>query len=73
MFALPDKEWDRIVTAAVVLKKDVLIKEIAGYLKERIAGYKIPKRFYPVESIPRSPLGKILREKVREEIGTILD
>ncbi len=68
VFALPDKEWGQIVAAAVVLKADVSIQEITGYLKERIAGYKIPKRYFPVEIIPRSPLGKILREKVRGSI-----
>ncbi len=71
VFAMPDKEWGQIVAAAVVLKMDVTIKEIVEYLKEKIAGYKIPKRFFPVESIPRSPLGKILRGKVREECEII--
>ncbi len=71
VFALPDKEWGQIVAAAVVLIEDISIEEITDHLKGKIAGYKIPKRFYPVESIPRSPLGKILREKVREEISII--
>ena len=73
VFALPDKEWGQLAAAAVVLTEDISIKEITEYLKGKIAGYKIPKRFYPVDSIPRSPLGKILREKVREEIGVIED
>lgn len=71
VFAMPDIEWGQIVAAAVVLEKEVSIKEISDYLKDKIAGYKAPKRFYPVESIPRSPLGKILREKVREELGLL--
>ncbi len=79
VFAMPDIEWGQIVAAAVILEKDVSLKEITDYLKEKIAGYKVPKRFYPVESIPRSPLGKILREKVREglsgfsELGGLAD
>ncbi len=67
VFAMPDKEWGQLVAAAVVLEINVSIKDIIEFLREKIAGYKIPKRFYPVESIPRSPLGKILREKVKEE------
>jgi O-succinylbenzoic acid--CoA ligase len=65
---LQDKEWGQIVTAALVMKKDLTINEISDFLKGKISSYKIPKKIYRVEKIPRSSLGKILRDKVKEEI-----
>ena len=72
VFALPDMEWGQTVAAAVVMEKEISLQEIAEFLKGKIAGYKIPKRFFPVEKIPRTSLGKILREKVKEEIEILL-
>ncbi len=73
VFALEDKEWGQIVAAAVVLDSRLSIKELTALLKEKIAPYKIPKRFFPIEKIPRSSLGKILREKVIEEIKIMME
>jgi acyl-CoA synthetase (AMP-forming)/AMP-acid ligase II len=42
-------------------------------MKGKIAGFKIPKRFFPVEIIPRSSLGKIMREKIKEEIEILIN
>lgn len=72
VFGLDDKEWGQIVAAAVVLNSPISILELAGFMKDKIAAYKIPKRFFPVEEIPKSSLGKIMREKVREEINILI-
>lgn len=73
VFALPDREWGQIVAAAVVMTSKISLIDIAEFMKGKIAGFKIPKRFFPVEIIPRSSLGKILREKVREEIEILIN
>ncbi|HSD63593.1 MAG TPA: o-succinylbenzoate--CoA ligase [Ignavibacteriaceae bacterium] len=73
VFALEDKEWGQIVAAAIVLDKNISIKDLAENLKGKIASYKIPKRFFPVETIPKTPLGKIKREQIREEINLLIN
>ncbi len=73
VFALPDKEWGQIVAAAVVLKNKISLIEIAEFMKGKIASYKIPKRFFPVDKIPKSSLEKIMREKVKEEIEILIN
>ncbi len=66
VFPKIDKTWGQIVAAAVVLNNlefnESLIKEL---LKQKIAGYKIPKRFFYVEKLPRTSLGKLERDKIR--------
>jgi MFS family permease len=56
------------VTAAVTLKQgaEATEDELIALCRERIAGYKCPKRVVFAESIPTSALGKVLRRQVRE-------
>ena len=57
VFGLEDKMWGQKVCAAI--KSESLTEsEIKEFLKENIAAYKIPKRFYIVKSIPRNEMGK---------------
>ncbi len=72
VFALPDAEWGQIVAAALVMSRKISIDTIIEFMTGKVAGFKIPKRFFPVEKIPRTSLGKILREKVKEEIEILL-
>jgi acyl-CoA synthetase (AMP-forming)/AMP-acid ligase II len=67
---LRDKKWGEVVTAAVALKegKEASEEELVSFCKERIAGYKCPKRVVFTESVPKSALGKVLRRQVREEL-----
>ncbi len=66
VFPKIDKIWGQIVAAAIVPKNvdcnEKLIKEL---LKQKIAGYKIPKKFFFVEKLPRTSLGKLERNKIR--------
>lgn len=62
-FGSSDKTWGQIVCAAIVSNK-LTEKEINIFLKDKIAGYKIPKRFYFMKSIPRNEMGKVERNKL---------
>lgn len=68
VFPVTDIEWGQIAAVAIVSNNDseltdIIIKES---LKEKIASYKIPKKYYFVESLPRNELGKINREEIRK-------
>ena len=71
VFALKDREWGQLVAAAVVTDKDISPDEISKIMKDKISGFKIPKKYFPFEKIPRTSLGKIMREKVKEEIENL--
>jgi O-succinylbenzoic acid--CoA ligase len=66
VFGIEDKTWGQTVAAVIKTKiKDSITKdELRIYLKERIAGYKIPKEFYFVESIPKNEMGKVIRNDI---------
>ncbi|MFM8944855.1 MAG: class I adenylate-forming enzyme family protein, partial [Actinomycetota bacterium] len=64
-------EGEQIVTAVVVPKEGetVELPEVRAFLKEKgVAGYKEPRRLVVVESLPRNPLGKVLKREIRERV-----
>ncbi len=68
---VPDATWGEAVTAVVALKagKTATEEELVTFVRERIAGYKTPKRIVFMESIPKTAIGKILRRDVREMLS----
>jgi O-succinylbenzoic acid--CoA ligase len=60
----PDPEWGQAVTAFVVGSVDA--DELRAHARERLAGYKVPKRIEQVTEIPRNAAGKILRGRLPE-------
>ncbi|MEO0462086.1 MAG: class I adenylate-forming enzyme family protein [Pseudomonadota bacterium] len=65
---VPDKKWGEAVKAFVVLKPGAQLSraQITARFKAQIAGYKRPRYIEFVESIPRDPLGKMLRRELSE-------
>ncbi len=43
-----------------------LAAELAAYLRERVAGFKIPRSFDFVDELPRTPTGKLLKNEVKK-------
>jgi o-succinylbenzoate---CoA ligase len=58
----PDPEWGQAVHAFVVAVGDTATLD--AHLRERLAGYKVPKRIEQVDEIPRNAAGKILRGRL---------
>jgi long-chain acyl-CoA synthetase len=58
------------VVAAVVPRAGVGIdpQKILAWCRERLAGYKIPRRLVAVAALPRSEIGKVLRRQVRDSL-----
>ena len=70
ILGLPDKKWGEKVVAAVVPKKDQTItsQELSNFCKTKIGKYKIPKDYYFLESLPKTPLGKTLKANLKENL-----
>jgi acyl-CoA synthetase (AMP-forming)/AMP-acid ligase II len=65
---VPDDQWGESVKAVVVLKPGASAteQELIEFCKTNLAGYKKPKSVDFVKELPKSPVGKILRRKVKE-------
>ena len=72
VIGLPDEKWIERVTAVVVLKdnyqkSEKLKEEIMEYARNNLAHFKAPKEIIFVDSLPKSPSGKILKRELREQ------
>ncbi|MCK9285263.1 MAG: long-chain fatty acid--CoA ligase [Rhodocyclaceae bacterium] len=63
-----DARWGERVVAAVVPNPGMAITldELQAYGSERLARYKLPRELRLMESLPRNPAGKVLKNKLRQ-------
>lgn len=65
---IPDEEWGERLVAAVQLVEGAdgpaAVAALAALCRERLAGYKVPRRFVVVDQLPRDPNGKLYRRRI---------
>ncbi|WP_209010948.1 acyl-CoA synthetase [Labrenzia sp. PHM005] len=66
----PDAQRTEIVKAYIILKQDVepsddLAKEIAGFVKIRLAAHEYPREIEFVDALPMTTTGKVIRRELR--------
>lgn len=68
VIGVPNPEWGETVAAVVVPAEGATPDEDAlrAHLAERLAHYKIPRLWYVVEALPRTPTGKLMKYRLRE-------
>jgi len=61
-----DVEWGERVCAAVELAPacDLTLPQLQGWVKERLAPYKVPRALSVVRALPRNALGKVMKPEV---------
>ena len=71
VIGLLDEKWGEKVVAVVIPKAEVDEKTIMDCCREKMAGYKRPKKviFIKEEEMPRTPTGKILHRILRERFS----
>jgi fatty-acyl-CoA synthase len=73
VIGLPDPKWGERVTAAVELRAghDADTEDIIAFVKKRIGSVKAPKEVEIWTELPRSKVGKILKNEVRGNYGEL--
>ena len=69
MVAAPDERFGEAPVALVVLKPGAKAteKELKAHCKERLARFKVPREFHFRDELPRTPTGKMVKGRLREE------
>src|SRR5581483_8561947 len=69
VIGLPHPDFGEGVTAVVVPKKGAALTEegILSVLEGRLAKYKLPKRVFFADELPRNTMGKVQKKALREE------
>ncbi|MBC3192992.1 long-chain fatty acid--CoA ligase [Pseudonocardia sp. C8] len=67
---VPDPAWGERVHAVLVSRPghSPELEEVREFVAERIARYKAPRSIEMVDDLPRSPVGKILKRTIREQL-----
>ncbi|RMG58274.1 MAG: acyl-CoA synthetase [Deltaproteobacteria bacterium] len=70
VIGMPDPKWIEAVTAVVTVKEGETLteEELVSYCRERLAGFKVPKRVIILDSLPTSPTGKVLKRELRKTL-----
>lgn len=70
VFGVADDKWGEAVHAAVTLRsgQNAVAEEMIRFVKNSVGSVKAPKRIHVLSDVPRSPVGKVQRRKVRELI-----
>ncbi len=63
---LPDATWGEMVATALVVRGPCAPADLDAWLSSRLAGFKRPRRWLLVPTLPRTALGKVQRHLVLE-------
>ena len=68
VIGVPDEAKGEVVMAVIQLEHGVTISadDVRGYIADRIARYKVPRRVEFVDELPREATGKLYRRKLRD-------
>ncbi len=72
VIGVPDDKWGESLLAWVILAPGVTVtaasvmdRELEQFLRQSLAGYKIPRRYAYVDTLPRNATGKVLKRELR--------
>jgi acyl-CoA synthetase (AMP-forming)/AMP-acid ligase II len=69
VYGIPDAKYGQVVGAAVIPIGEVTDSELIAHCRDRLAGFKVPTVIHVVESIPRTPTGKVQRPRLAAHFG----
>jgi len=64
---VPHETWGEQVVAYVVTQPDatLTLEQLDEFLRDQLAGYKIPRDLITIEALPRNASGKVLKRDLR--------
>jgi len=67
VLGIPDAKWGEAGEAFLLPreKREIDVEALPAWCRERLAGYKVPKRFHIVSDFPRTAAGKVQKHLLR--------
>jgi fatty-acyl-CoA synthase len=65
VLGVPDERWGESGVAVVVLRQRADEEELLAHCRARLASFKVPRSVRFVDELPRSGMGKVLKEQLR--------
>lgn len=71
VIGMEDEQWGQVPVAFIVTHSDCEVGEddLKAFCSVRLAKYKLPQKIYFTKDLPRNAAKKLLRRKLREQIG----
>jgi acyl-CoA synthetase (AMP-forming)/AMP-acid ligase II len=68
VIGVPDEQWGETIKAIVVLRPGMTTtaEEIMGFCQGKLGGFERPRSVDFVDTLPRTPSGKVLKRELRE-------
>lgn len=68
---LPDEKWGEMVNAVVVLHEGAALTEdqLREHCLGRLGCYKVPKKIFFVQELPKTPVGKIDKKEIVRKLA----
>lgn len=75
LIGVPDRVKGELAVAYVVLRAPgaATAEELQALCRERLAAYKVPRRFVFVDELPMTPTGKVQKVELRKKVRSLLD
>lgn len=71
-FGVPHPDFGEALNVAIVSKPGAKLdgSEVIAYVKARLANFKVPKRVIFLPELPRNAMGKVMKNRLREDYGS---
>lgn len=72
VIGVPDERWGEAVMAVIVCKPghSLAHAELDSFCRQKLGGFKVPKRYDFVDTLPRNATGKVLKKDLRQRYWT---
>ncbi len=69
---IPDPKWGEIVAAFIVLKENeqLSIEEVKEHCVRKLGKYKVPKRIFFLDQLPKTDVGKIDKKELKKHASS---
>lgn len=64
---LPDEEWGEIIGASLIIEgNDINFEKLKNWLKDKLPGYKTPRKYIIQDDLPRNVMGKVTKNELKK-------